>query len=787
MVYTHRLHWLLILALLLTACGADPDAGNTPNRPNRERVLFWHTWTGSDVQLLDGMIADYEALNPHVEVISIAVPIQDLLTRFRGRSEAGLGPDFVLTDASHIFTLAEDGLIRDLAAENLDLSVFLSPTVRMVADEARLFGLPFAGHTQVLFYNKALTSNPPADIPELLEQTENGAVLAQNPNFVESYWGVGAYDGRLIDAQNRLLFGLGGFTNWLSFLAAARSRPGFIHGDDSTALQQAFIDGEANYYIADSTELPALYAAMGSDNVGVALLPEGPNGGAPRPFLEVDAFAFNRASSDDEFHHALSLARFFSGPQAQLTLITADQGRVPVNSQVRLTPSLPINTLTVARQARLSEAISFLNRPIWLDLQAGALDFMESYRQVSRGVLAPDEMVEQALANFESEYGLSAFVTAPVDLCPEQPGTVTIWHALRADVATAFQALAEEFSTTCPGVHLELTYVPYEKIAARFAQEAAAGGGPDLLFENSRWLAPLVEQGLLLDLTEYIEPALLQQFIPGAVQTMRYADRLYGVPESVTVLALFFNPSMIADPPIDMQQLVQAVDADIRVALPVSFYFGYWGMEPFGDFSFDSYTGRLLEVDGLTAWLQALQRVDNEPGVDVYFDYAAAEDAFAFEEAAYFVGGVSTLPRFREELGEDRFRVVPLPNGPVRPGSPMLQVRGSMVNVNASDLAVDIALAFTHFINLPVSQHRLLETGSHVTASVIVNLDDYPNINSFREQAKVAALVVENSNFVTMEMLGNDLYVAVLRDGADPTVAVPRFVEDVHAATGAVP
>ena len=78
-----------------------------------------------------------------------------------------------------------------------------------------------------------------------------------------------------------------------------------------------------------------------------------------------------------------------------------------------------------------------------------------------------------------------------------------------------------------------------------------------MLLESSRLLAPLAEEGLLLDLTERVSPDFLQQFLPEAVENMRYDGRLYGIPESLNVLALFYNPTLVADPPIDVQQLMQ--------------------------------------------------------------------------------------------------------------------------------------------------------------------------------------------------------------------------------------
>ena len=225
-------------------------------------------------------------------------------------------------------------------------------------------------------------------------------------------------------------------------------------------------------------------------------------------------------------------------------------------------------------------------------------------------------------------------------------------------------------------------------------------------------------------------------------------------------------------------------DTDVRLALPVGFFWGYWGMAPFGGFEFDSYSGRIGTTTGLVNWLSTLQQRDIEAGIDFYFDDEAAEDAFAFEEAAYLVSGPWSLPRLRQELGEARFQVVPLPSGPLMAGNPMLQVVGTVVSADADDLAVEGALAFSHFLNLHPSQQRLAATGSHVSASVTVDLSDYPNIEGFREQAKAAALVVENSNFARLEAEGDLLYQTVLIDGVDPEEAVPAFVAAVHGQNG---
>ena len=624
MIRYRLLLWLLIVMIVPTGCNSAANPF-TDQGSRQERILLWHTWSAEQSVALDAMLTSYQDLNPGVDVISVAVPEHALTSRLESNSRAGLGPDLILAEAGHVYTMAEGGLIRDLAPLDPNLSNYLSSAVRMLSDGKRLFALPMSAHTHVLYYNRNLVETPPKTIAELMQRIEAGEVFAQASNFVDSYWGIGAYDGGIADSQRRLTFGLGGFTNWLDFLVTARTLPGFLLESDPVALQQSFINGEATYYVGDSAELVDLIAAMGADAVGVALLPTGPNGGAPRPFLKLDALAFSNVSNDNEFRQALDLAQFLTDVQNQLSLATADLGLTPINSRIRLTPSLPENSLTVARQSRTAEAISFINRPIWADLSNGALGFFDAYHQVTQGVLAPDEMVAGALVNFEEAYGLEQRQTEATDLCPAQPAAVEVWHTLGFGEAQTLEELARQFEKTCAGTLLSLTHIPAEEIADRYQQTAgntennAESNEPDMLLESSRMLAPLAEEGLLLDLTERVSPNFLQQFLPEAVESMRYEGRLYGIPESLNVLALYYNPALIADPPIDVQQLTQGLDADTRLALPVGFFEAYWGMDPFGGFEYDSYTNRISETQGLINWLATLQQAAARAGVDLYF------------------------------------------------------------------------------------------------------------------------------------------------------------------------
>ena len=749
----------------------------------RERLLLWHTWTGDEAQVLNEKLDRYMELVPDVRIIALSIPEARIVQKFAEQNARGLGPDLVLVDAGTLYDLADAGLVRDIGSPDLDLSRFLEKPLRMVKHGDQVYGLPFAAHTHVLFYHRSRVDDGPADVWEWLARAQNGEMFALNTGFIENYWGIGAYHGRTVDDEkNEILIRLGGFKNWLQALQVMRTVPNFIFDKDADALRSAFLTGEADAYFGSSSELPELRRQLGDDAVGVAVLPMGPNGGIPRPLLFVSALAFGTGSTPTEYARARGLADFLTGYEEQMSLALADSGRVPVNNQVRITASMPERTITVAHQIGSAIEIAFASQSWWRQVQAGSISLIADHHAVVEGVMEPDAFLRKTALSLQNAFGFTEKQIDPASFCPEHPAAVDVWHAMTERELAAMTEIAADFVATCPGTAVTYRYVPYAEIFAEFVTAVDEGEGPVLLYASSRWLPQLAARGAIQDISEQIAPEDLQHLHARALRMMVYDQRLYGVPESIAVLALYYNPAKVGDAPGDLDLLLQRVDAENRLALPVSFFWGFWGMRPFGAFDWNSETGSVDDAQGLVDWLTWLQAADKRPGVDLFFDWTKAEDLFAAGEAAYLVSGPWSLPRMEDALGEAGFRVMPLPGGTMGPGSPMLRIRGSMINANANQAETETALAFAQFLTLQESQQRLLDGQGHVSANVTVNLDEFPNLKSFRDQARVAAMVQETVAFRRMEERGDDLYRAVLLDDADPAAAVAEFVEAVNAA-----
>jgi ABC-type glycerol-3-phosphate transport system substrate-binding protein len=558
---------------------------------------------------------------------------------------------------------------------------------------------------------------------------------------------------------------------------------GIVLDSDSNALRSRFLAGELDLYIGNSREVDELQAALATNGqpeleIGVTELPSGPNRPAG-PLLIGDAFAFSQASSRQETVASMVLVNFMTNPQTQAELATTPIGRFPAREGVSLGANLPASTQALAGQVYTGVPIFFAQRQVWqmlADPKGPASDF---YSQALSGILPSGQAVDQITRQITERFDLAASTHQVAAICPQRRAGesvhLSLWHALAGQEADALARVVEKFEATCRGVTIELSAYTYTTIDAAFRAAYAEGNGPTMLLESTRLTPQLVADELIIDVGDLVPSNELQLFIPSAEEAMRVDGRLYGIPESITVLALFINTTLAPEPLVNLDEVAFTVDAQRRFALPANFFFGYWGMAPFGGFAFDPATGEILNSSGLTGWLEWLRRMQGQPGMDIVTDFAVSETQFAHGEAAYFVSGPWSLPTVTAGLGRENFQIAALPYGPQGPGQAILQVQGIMISAAAREAEVELAAAFGRFLANSTGQTEFAATGSHIPALVGVDLSADPHLQEFREQAKTAVVVNENLKFAAIELLGNALYQTVLEGGRDPATAVAEF------------
>ncbi len=251
--------------------------------------------------------------------------------------------------------------------------------------------------TQVLYYNRALTSQPPGTIDQLVQAVNGGERVLMNSQFLDIIWTARAFGVELFDNQGNPQDATAGIANWLAWLEQVRDTPGFILDDNSESLRNRFLEGDIPYYIGRSEAMNELVAGMGAD-LGVAQLPAGPAGSAGPP-LTTTALLVNSLSSERQIERSLDLARFITSSDQQAALMR-EANLAPANGQTRISEGLYPRTATVTAQARTSIPLS--NEAVIQDAYAV---LATAFNSTMTGMASASEAAASAQATLIDEFG----------------------------------------------------------------------------------------------------------------------------------------------------------------------------------------------------------------------------------------------------------------------------------------------------------------------------------------------------------------------------------------------
>ena len=398
---------VLMIALFLSCCRSSSPETETQEQGN---ILVWHNFSGKSAAILQSIFAQYSAIHPQVTIIPeyIESDLQRESTinkRFIEQTQAGLGPDLLITLDAFIPFFVDAGTISHLQEGDIDSSIYLTQTLERVRYQDKLYGVPWATSTQVLCYNKDLVTEPATTLPTLVEEAQAGRRIAFPSILLRMFWGVKLFGGQLLDAQGRFVLDQGGFVQWLEWLREVYNQPNFIFSEDIEELRQAFVAGKLAYYVCYSTEVWELDAAMGADRLGITSLPTRAEQPAA-PLLFTFVMLFNQASSTANRELALDLAKFMTNVQQQKKLTVETKALIATNVGVKLDSRLFPKQATLLSQSRTSIVIP-------LEYIYQALTVVETgkygdrlYNQVLQGEIEPTEAARKITQKLNHIIGL---------------------------------------------------------------------------------------------------------------------------------------------------------------------------------------------------------------------------------------------------------------------------------------------------------------------------------------------------------------------------------------------
>lgn len=162
---------VMAFSLSLAACGPKENAnqgsraGENKESNGKVELVVWE-----DIQKSAGIkdaIAQFEKEN-NVTVKIIEKPYAKQIEDLRLDGPAGTGPDVLTMPSDQIGTAVTEGLIKELNVEEDIQSIYTEAAMQSQKVNNKVYGLPKAVETTMLYYNKDLISEE--ELPKTLEE-----------------------------------------------------------------------------------------------------------------------------------------------------------------------------------------------------------------------------------------------------------------------------------------------------------------------------------------------------------------------------------------------------------------------------------------------------------------------------------------------------------------------------------------------------------------------------------------------------------------------------------------
>lgn len=122
--------------------------------------------------------------------------------------------------------------------------------------------------------------------------------------------------------------------------------------------------------------------------------------------------------------------------------------------------------------------------------------------------------------------------------------TITVGTEAGGPYSEFYKGLAKDF-TDKTGINVKFMEVPHENMHERFITEAVAGTGAiDVYTTDQPWVSEFASRGFLEPLGKLISSEDMNDFIPAALDTVKFNNEIYGLPYLVHTPILYYRTDL---------------------------------------------------------------------------------------------------------------------------------------------------------------------------------------------------------------------------------------------------
>ncbi|MCC2115265.1 extracellular solute-binding protein [Bacillus halotolerans] len=308
------------VSLSLAACGPQESSSEKTSSKGSELVV----WEDKEKSIgIKDAVAEFEKEHD-IKVKVVEKPYAQQIEDLRMDGPAGTGPDVLTMPGDQIGTAVTEGLIKELNVEKDVQSLYTDASIQSQKVDQKLYGLPKAVETTVLFYNKDLISED--ELPQTLEEwydyskkTADGSKFGFLALFDQIYYAqsvMGGYGGYIFgkdkdgnDEPSDLGINNEGAVKGAEliqkFYQDGLFPAGIVGEQGINVLESLFTEGKAAAIISGPWNVEA-FSKAGID-YGITKLPKLENGKNMSSFIGVKSYNVSAFSKHAELAQELAV------------------------------------------------------------------------------------------------------------------------------------------------------------------------------------------------------------------------------------------------------------------------------------------------------------------------------------------------------------------------------------------------------------------------------------------------------------------------------------------------
>lgn len=345
--------------------------------------------------------------------------------------------------------------------------------------------------------------------------------------------------------------------------------------------------------------------------------------------------------------------------------------------------------------------------------------------------------------------------TAPIETLPATPtrvevdtpypteeiirGTISIRHSWNDEHLPILVAIIKNFQAYYPNVMFDVLNIPSDALLDRYLLDTREGLGPTILFGPAEWGPPLFEEGLIANLHPYFQSSFLEMLNQPALESVRIAENLIGLPYLISGVVLYRNKDIVTITPQNFTELVTLAQtstqgANVGAFLERSFFYSGAHLNGLG--------GQLIDQNNLPGfnngkgveWLRLLKDFEQAGAVNFFSD--ADLERFKQGTVGWIIDGTWNYRSLADAIGPEKLVIDQWPtygNGRL---SGYVTAENVYLSAKVSGDDQRAAVKFIEYMLSSEAQTLLIGTG-RIPASVLASPTD-PVYGTLVQQAMTA-------------------------------------------------